>query len=428
MTHTLCEVWPRSFHLQKSRCSACAFPAAHHWSVKAIRRKTTGTGRMRYLRNIPRRFKSSFREGDASHPLTFFNRCVEKLDLSSSIFYRSFMFLMEFEFETTMRLWEVLWTHYLSKHLHLYVCVAILKLHRNKIMGEQMDFDNLLKFIKELSGHIDLDSILRDAEALCIRAGENGAACIPPGTPPSLLMGENLLHPQEDDVLQTWKLSFHVHKIKEDPRILANYRSRNECFISPAKILIGISLNPDDSKELVAWAIRIVAHPNDTLVALHVLVEHHRKKRESVAKFQTHAGHTKAYVISAMAEFATMASKFQVNLEARVEFNTSVARGLIEEAKRVNADFLVVGHSRNRTNWYRISCEITSYCFEHALEGCSVVSVGKCVIPQQNSDLNTLHIEEHCQMSSKWPNKNDRMDKSSVTKTKREKCFHQEQC
>lgn len=34
-----------------------------NWSVKAIRRKTTGTGRMRYLRHVPRRFKSGFREG-----------------------------------------------------------------------------------------------------------------------------------------------------------------------------------------------------------------------------------------------------------------------------------------------------------------------------------------------------------------------------
>ncbi|KAF5945856.1 hypothetical protein HYC85_016084 [Camellia sinensis] len=108
---------------------------------------------------------------------------------------------LEFEFETTMRLWEVLWTHYLSEHLHLYVCVAILKLHRNKIMGERMDFDNLLKFINELSGNIDLNSILRDAEALCICAGENGAACIPPGTPPSLPIEESLLYPQDDDVL-----------------------------------------------------------------------------------------------------------------------------------------------------------------------------------------------------------------------------------
>ncbi|XP_024031875.1 TBC1 domain family member 15 isoform X2 [Morus notabilis] len=111
-------------------------------------------------------------------------------------------FKREFEYEKTMRLWEVLWTHYLSEHLHLYLCVAILKRQRNKIISEQMDFDTLLKFINELSGHIDLDSVLRDAEALCICAGENGAACIPPGTPPSLPIADNgLLYPQEDDVL-----------------------------------------------------------------------------------------------------------------------------------------------------------------------------------------------------------------------------------
>lgn len=108
-------------------------------------------------------------------------------------------FKREFDFEKILRLWEVLWTHYLSEHLHLYVCVAILKRYRNKIMGEQMDFDTLLKFINELSGHIDLDSILRDSEALCICAGENGAASIPPGTPPSLPVDDGLLYNQLDD-------------------------------------------------------------------------------------------------------------------------------------------------------------------------------------------------------------------------------------
>ncbi|KAA8522997.1 hypothetical protein F0562_009420 [Nyssa sinensis] len=110
-------------------------------------------------------------------------------------------FKREFEYERTMRLWEVLWAHYLSEHFHLYVCVAILKRYRNKIIGEQMDFDTLLKFINELSGHIDLDATLRDAEALCICAGENGAACIPPGTPPSLPVEDGSFYPQQDDVL-----------------------------------------------------------------------------------------------------------------------------------------------------------------------------------------------------------------------------------
>ncbi|KAK4708901.1 hypothetical protein R3W88_029826 [Solanum pinnatisectum] len=98
-----------------------------------------------------------------------------------------------------MRLWEVLWTHYGSEHLHLYVCVTILKRHRNKIIREGMDFDTLLKFINRLSGHIDLDAILRDAEALCICAGENGESCIPPGTPPSLPVDDASMYYQQDD-------------------------------------------------------------------------------------------------------------------------------------------------------------------------------------------------------------------------------------
>ncbi|URE12138.1 hypothetical protein MUK42_23088 [Musa troglodytarum] len=72
-THTLCvRCGRRSFHLQKSRCGACGYPSSrirkYNWSVKAIRRKTTGAGRMRYLRHVPRRFKSNFREGTQAAP------------------------------------------------------------------------------------------------------------------------------------------------------------------------------------------------------------------------------------------------------------------------------------------------------------------------------------------------------------------------
>lgn len=101
-----------------------------------------------------------------------------------------------------MRLWEVFWTHHLSEHLQLYVCVALLKRHRAKIMGEKMDFDTLLKFINELSGQIDIETTLMEAEAMCICAGDNGPACIPPGTPPSLPIDNDLMCSQlEDEVL-----------------------------------------------------------------------------------------------------------------------------------------------------------------------------------------------------------------------------------
>jgi large subunit ribosomal protein L37e len=67
-THTLCRrCGRRSYHIQKSTCASCGYPAArkrtYQWGQKAIRRNTTGSGRTRYLKDLPRRFKNGFREG-----------------------------------------------------------------------------------------------------------------------------------------------------------------------------------------------------------------------------------------------------------------------------------------------------------------------------------------------------------------------------
>jgi len=67
-THTLCvRCGRRSFHIQGATCSSCGFPHAkmrrYNWSEKALRRRTNGTGRMRYMKDLPRRFKNGFREG-----------------------------------------------------------------------------------------------------------------------------------------------------------------------------------------------------------------------------------------------------------------------------------------------------------------------------------------------------------------------------
>ena len=35
----------------------------YHWSVQAIRRRTTGAGRMRFLKKVERRAGNNFREG-----------------------------------------------------------------------------------------------------------------------------------------------------------------------------------------------------------------------------------------------------------------------------------------------------------------------------------------------------------------------------
>ncbi|OBR05762.1 Ribosomal protein L37 [Colletotrichum higginsianum IMI 349063] len=102
-THTLCRrCGRRSLHIQKHTCSSCGYPSAktrkctfssrrrtqpdsaqsqletlpptptlhlsstpilHNWSEKAKRRKTVGTGRMRYLKDVSRRFKNGFQTG-----------------------------------------------------------------------------------------------------------------------------------------------------------------------------------------------------------------------------------------------------------------------------------------------------------------------------------------------------------------------------
>lgn len=67
-SHTLCKrCGKRSLHIQKKTCASCGYPSAKvrsfNWGQKAKRRRTTGTGRMAYLKTVPRRFKNGFRSG-----------------------------------------------------------------------------------------------------------------------------------------------------------------------------------------------------------------------------------------------------------------------------------------------------------------------------------------------------------------------------
>lgn len=166
---------------------------------------------------------------------------------------------------------------------------------------------------------------------------------------------------------------------------------------APAKILVGLSLDPDESKETLSWAIRVLARPNDSIVAIHVLVGEEKMKNESVKKKQAKFRQAKAYVISLLAEFTKAFQSKEVNLEARVWFSSRVGKGLIEEVKSISADYLLLRGSR-RTN--RTSHETTRYCLEHAPDSCTVVSIGKCGRAKQYSDPNSPHSEEG-QSSSK---------------------------
>ncbi|KEH32562.1 receptor-like kinase [Medicago truncatula] len=167
---------------------------------------------------------------------------------------------------------------------------------------------------------------------------------------------------------------------------------------SSSTILIGLSLDPNDSKELLSWAIRVLANPNDTIVAVHVLAEN-MKKRVSVRRRQSQLRQAKAYVISVLGEFAQTCWSKQVNLEAKVALSSTVGGGLVEEAKSISADFLLLlGGTRNKTIKIGTSKGITNYCFEHVHEGCTIVSVGRNTKTEQN--INSTDFQEMNQQNS----------------------------
>ncbi|KAI2608852.1 GTPase-activating protein GYP7 [Hypoxylon fragiforme] len=72
----------------------------------------------------------------------------------------------EFKWMDVLHLWEVLWTDYLTSSFHLFVALAILEKHRDVIMAHLQHFDEVLKYVNELSNTIDLESTLIRAEAL----------------------------------------------------------------------------------------------------------------------------------------------------------------------------------------------------------------------------------------------------------------------
>eukprot|EP00924_Labyrinthula_sp_SR-Ha-C_P003570 snap_masked-scaffold_53-processed-gene-1.82-mRNA-1 protein AED:0.13 eAED:0.13 QI:0/-1/0/1/-1/1/1/0/92 len=67
-SHTQCRrCGKKSFHKQKKVCASCGFGHTRkmrrfHWSAKAMRRRTEGTGRMRYLKLVRKKYPEGIPE------------------------------------------------------------------------------------------------------------------------------------------------------------------------------------------------------------------------------------------------------------------------------------------------------------------------------------------------------------------------------
>ncbi len=97
---------------------------------------------------------------------------LEKCDSTNFFFFFRMLlvwFKREFDWEHVLKLWEVLWTDYYSSQFHLFFALAILDKHQFVIMEHLERFDEVLKYINDLSMDMNLDDILVRAEKLFLK-------------------------------------------------------------------------------------------------------------------------------------------------------------------------------------------------------------------------------------------------------------------
>ncbi|KAG1364099.1 putative receptor-like serine/threonine-protein kinase [Cocos nucifera] len=175
---------------------------------------------------------------------------------------------------------------------------------------------------------------------------------------------------------------------------LATPCSSRAAFLGDKPVDTAESENVDDGKK-----------PGNVLAAPSV-----GKGETKINSDMTRFRQAKAFVISLLAEFTEICRTKQVNLEAKVRSSSSIGRGLTDEAALIDANFLLVGGSRNSSQ--RNSFEIMKYCFKYAPEGCSVIAVGKQGLPQNDTDLESLTCEGNPSLSSTWNTKNIHVGKA----------------
>ncbi|CAG8435062.1 2922_t:CDS:10 [Ambispora gerdemannii] len=91
---------------------------------------------------------------------------AESLNLFCCFRWLLIWFKREFKWDEVPRLWEVLWSDHLTGQFHIFVALAILDKHRLVIMDYLNNFDEILKYINDLSMTISLEETLCRAEML----------------------------------------------------------------------------------------------------------------------------------------------------------------------------------------------------------------------------------------------------------------------
>ncbi|EGW29891.1 uncharacterized protein SPAPADRAFT_144786 [Spathaspora passalidarum NRRL Y-27907] len=78
-------------------------------------------------------------------------------------------FKRELEWDQMLRLWEIFWTDYYSSQFHLFFALAILSDNERIIIAHLKQFDEVLKYMNDLSMKLKLDPLLIRSELLFLK-------------------------------------------------------------------------------------------------------------------------------------------------------------------------------------------------------------------------------------------------------------------
>ncbi|EGD81837.1 hypothetical protein PTSG_02552 [Salpingoeca rosetta] len=76
------------------------------------------------------------------------------------------LFKREFKYTDAMAIWEAVWTEYLSEDFAVFICAAIILSVRDRILAENMAYDDILKTFNDMAMHMDAATVLSDAESI----------------------------------------------------------------------------------------------------------------------------------------------------------------------------------------------------------------------------------------------------------------------
>ncbi|KAI8443682.1 rab-GTPase-TBC domain-containing protein [Phakopsora pachyrhizi] len=75
-------------------------------------------------------------------------------------------FKREFEFDDVLKVWEALWTEVFGPHSDLFFAISILEAHREPMIRYLREFDEVLKYVNDISMTLDCEQLIGQAEVL----------------------------------------------------------------------------------------------------------------------------------------------------------------------------------------------------------------------------------------------------------------------